>query len=142
MRGLWLWLALLAGAPGFASEVHVEASRGRGWLTGAGLVLTGGGAVALSLAAIEGAKADSASRTVEAYYAHGAAPTAAEAATVRWMKERSDTASTQALALLISGASALAIGIGLVLWDGWLGHTSVSVGIQPSGASVLVTGRF
>jgi hypothetical protein len=98
--------------------------------------------VALSLAAYEATQADAASRTVAAYYSHGAAPTAAEAPRVRLLQERADSTSTQALALVISGGTALVLGLGLVLLDGWLGQTAVSVAVQPSGASVVLRGRF
>lgn len=143
MRALALVVTLLFSPAVFGEDgVHLQTCSGRGWLTGAGLAIAGGGAVALSLAAFQAIQADGAARTVAAYYAHGAAPTATEASTVRWMKERADNASTQALALLVSGGAALAVGLGLVLLDGWLGDASMTVAIQPSGASVLVTGRF
>jgi hypothetical protein len=143
VRALALVLILLCSPAAFAEDgVHLQTCSGRGWLTGTGLAVAGGGAVALILAAFEATQADGAARTVAAYYAHGAAPTAAEAATVRWMEERSDIASNQALAFLGSGAAALVMGVGLVLLDGWLGRASMTVAIQPSGASVLVTGRF
>ena len=142
MRVLGLILAASCStAAGGEPAVHLQ-SCGRGWLSGAGLALAGGGAVALSLAAYQGTIADSSARTVAAYYAHGTAPTAAEAPRVRWLQERSDSSSTQALVLLLSGGAALVLGVGLVLLDGWLGQASMSVAIQPSGASVLVTGRF
>ena len=114
----------------------------RGWLTGAGLFLAGGGAVALSLAAYQGGQADAAARTVLAYYSHGAAPTAAEAPRVRWLQERADGSANQALTFLISGGAALVLGVGLVLFDGWVGRATMELAIQPSGASVLVRGRF
>ena len=95
--------------------------------------------MALSLAAYQGGQSDAAARTVLAYYSHGAAPTAAEAPRVRWLQERSDSSANQALAFLISGGAAVVVGIGLVLVDG---RATMEVAIQPSGASVLVRGRF
>ena len=133
---------ILTLASGTQPGVHLESRAQRGWLTGAGLLLAGGGAVALSLAAYQGSQSDAAARVVAAYYSHGAAPAATEAAHVRWLQDRVDSGANQALALLISGGAALLLGIGLVLLDGRSGHTSVALAIQPSGASVLVRGRF
>lgn len=120
---------------------HAQEAR-RGWLTGAGLMLAGGGAVLLGVGAYDAAQADAASRTVGAYYANGAAPTAGEASTVRWLQERSESMGSLGLGLLISGAAAVAVGIGLVLLDGWLGSAEVSVSLQPARAAVLVSGTF
>lgn len=144
MKALALTLGLACAAAS-ADEPGIRCA-GRGWLTGGGLALAGGGVVALSLAAYEASQADSASRTIAAYYSHGAAPTAAEAPRVRLLQERADSTSTQALALLISGGTALVLGVGLVLLDGWLAQApmsvAVAVAVQPSGASVVLSGRF
>jgi hypothetical protein len=114
----------------------------RGWLTGAGVMLAAGGAVAISGGAYDSAQAESAAFAVRAYYANGAAPTSAEASTVRWLHERSERLSGQGLGLLIGGVAAAVVGIGLVLLDGWLGGTSVSLSIQPARTSVHVGGTF
>ncbi len=142
MRAALLSLAFACAAGGAEPGVQLESHCRRGWLTGGGLALAGGAVVALSLAGYEASKADAASRTLAAYYSHGAAPTAAEAPRIRLLQERADTASTQALGLLAGGGAALLLGVGLVLLDGWLGPAAVTVAIQPSGASVVLRGRF
>ncbi len=109
----------------------------RGWLTGAGLALSGGGLVAVSLGAYHSAQGEASRRGLAAYYANGAAPTAAEAPAVRWLQERSDAMGTTGLGLLISGGVAVLLGLGLVVFDGW-----VSVSVSPANASVLVSGTF
>lgn len=141
MKALVLLLVLSTAALADEPGVQTRVVQRRGWLTGMGLALAGGGVVSMSLGAFEAVQGDAAARTIAAYYANGAAPTAGEAPRVRWLKERSDSASSQALAMLISGGAALVLGVGMVLLDGWVG-ASVTVAVQPSGASVLVIGRF
>jgi hypothetical protein len=142
MRTIAFVLALASTASLADEGVRWETRVGRGWLTGAGLALAGAGAVALSFAAYQGAQSEAASRTVAAYYANGAAPTALEASTVRWLQERSEAAASQALMMLISGGAASLVGIGLVLIDGWLGRATVTAALSPSGGQVLLGGSF
>ena len=44
---------------------------------------------------------------------------------------------TQGLALLVSGGAAVLLGLGLVVFDGW-----VSVSVTPGQTSVVVSGTF
>lgn len=131
-------LLILSGSAG----AQQQQTRGRGWLTGVGLGIAGGGAVTLAMAAYQAAQAEAASFGVAAYYRAGAAPTASEASSVRWLQRRSEDASQQSLLLLISGAAALGVGAALVVLDGLWGTASMTVAIQPTGASVVLTGRF
>ena len=112
----------------------------RGWLTGAGLVLGGARAVALSLGAYDAAQGEAAAHGVRAYYANGVAPTADEASTVRWLEERSQRLSAVGLGLLVSGAAAVVLGITLLFLDGWVG--SLSVSLQPAQGAVRLSGTF
>ena len=142
MKGLLLLVALGGGAALAEPNLELETASPRGWRSITGLGLAGAGTVALSLAAYQAGQAESAGRTIAAYYAHGAAPTQAEAPRLRWLAERWRSSSTQAVALLISGGAAVALGVGLVLLDGRAARASITVAIQPSGASVLITGGF
>ena len=135
------WVVLLACASAAAGEPQRARSARAGWLTGAGLMLAGAGAVALSLGAYDTAQAEAAAHTVRAYYANGAAPTAAEASTVRWLHERTQQLGALGLGLLVSGGAAVVLGISMVLLDG-LGDASVSLSIQPARAMMLVSGTF
>ena len=109
----------------------------RGWVTGAGLGVAGAGIVVVSLGAYDAAQGEAARKAIAAYYAHGAAPTVAEAPAVRWLQERSESMGTRGLALLIAGAAAFVVGIGLVAFDGW-----VSVSVTPDRAEVALRGTF
>lgn len=135
MRTLALLMAL-------ASSTAAAAERHHGWLTGAGLMIAGGGAVAASLGAYDAAQAEAAAFALKAYYVNGAAPTADEAATVRWLHERAEAKGATGVALLLGGGAALVVGICLVLLDGWLGPAHVSISVEPGGASMRVRGTF
>jgi hypothetical protein len=134
-----LALILVLGCGSAAAEQSLEH---RGWLTGAGLLLAGAGAVVTSVGVYSAAEGESAARALRAYYANGAAPTAAEAGTVHWLHERSERLSASALLLLVGGGAAVVVGISVVFFDGWLGGTSVSLSIEPGPASVRVSGTF
>lgn len=135
-------LALLMVLGCASASAQSKSGPRRGWLTGAGLMLAGGGAVALSLGAYNSAQAQSAGQAVRAYYANGAAPTSREAATVRWLQERSEGLGAQGLGLLLGGAAAVLVGITLVLLDGWVGGAPVVLTVHPTRAAVLVSGTF
>lgn len=109
----------------------------RGWLTGLGLGISGAGVVAMALGGYHAAQGDAARRGIAAYYANGAAPTVGEAPAVRWLHERSNAMGTTGLGLLISGAIAVALGVGLVFLNGW-----VSVSVSPERTTVVLSGTF
>lgn len=136
MRTAVLVLVLLLSGEALAHEAH------RGWLTGAGLMLSGVGAVAIAIGAYDAAQADAANRTMDAYYANGAAPTVREASAIRWLQERSESMGSLGLGLLISGSAAVLLGIAGVVLDGWAGQPSIAVSIRPTQASVLVSIRL
>lgn len=126
------WLGVVVLVPSLA-----VAAPQRGWLTGGGLGVAGTGLVLVSLGAYDAAQGEAARKAIAAYYAHGSAPTVAEAPAVRWLQERSDSMGTRGLALLLSGAAAFVVGIGLVALDGWL-----SVSVTPERAAVALSGTF
>lgn len=105
-------------------------------------MLAGVGVVAVSVGAYNAAQGDSAAHAVGAYYVNGAAPTGAEASTLRWLEERAETLSSLGLGLMVGGGVAIALGVSMILLDGWLGDTKVSLAIAPGRASVLVSGTF
>ena len=134
MKSICLVLALASASASAASH--------RGWLTGAGVMLAKAGAAAMTIGGYHAAQGEAAAQAVTSYYANGAAPTAAEASTVRWLQERTEGQSTLGVGLLISGGAALVLGISMVLFDGWVGGASVSLSVQPARATLLISGTF
>ncbi|MBI5478853.1 MAG: hypothetical protein HY906_08360 [Deltaproteobacteria bacterium] len=144
---LFLAAVLLVAPVAYADEATpsvTSASRGRSWLTGLGLGLSGAGVMGLMLGVASLLSAGEANALLKAYYPDPtSAPTTAEAPAVKRIEDRRDAAMGLAVPSLVLGGAALVGGIVCVALDGVLGGgPQVALVPTPGGGAVVVSGEF
>jgi hypothetical protein len=140
---LALALALALTAPAGAAPA-TPPERGRGWLTGAGLVLVGGSFVAAALGLGAWIEVSENNRRLSGYYPPGGPAPAADAAPVlRQLVDQRDRAARTIAPLLLAAAATLSGGLTLLLLDVPRPH-GLRAALLPhrQGASLAVSGTF
>lgn len=141
MKVLAVVVGLTVAAHSWADEVPKVArpSRGRGWLSGAGVAFIGVGVAAVGVGIAAALDAGQADGLLKAYET----PTKDEAPAARLLLDRRHAALTLAWPVLLTGGALITSGLICVVLDG-LSPRAPHVGVTglPSGALVTLSGSF
>jgi hypothetical protein len=130
-------------AEGASSPASGQSARARGWLSGVGVGLLGASLAGFGFGLGGLLNANDANAVLSAYYANGAAPTAAEAPAVRLLDDRRTSGTTSAVAGFVVGGVLLAAGVTCLVLDG-VAAPKVAVSLAPlrGGGLLGLSGEF
>ena len=144
-RTLGLVLSVVLGSNAFAqSDVSVSTSpRGRGWLTGLGVGLVGGGLAAIAVGAAFAANASQADSMISGLLdANGDLPKN-QAPAAGQLSERRASAQMAAIGLLVTGGALVVGGVISVIVDSMFAHAPrVAFALVREGGVLVVGGEF